>query len=76
MKEFVLPKAGQVTKPMAAPGLISYRYRCRSGGHVAIGARDDADAMREAARSIVGEPDIENLDVWNGTEYVPVRRIK
>lgn len=37
-------------KPMALPGRISYRYRGRYGW-IMIGALDDADALREAARS-------------------------
>lgn len=59
-------------RPLAAPGLKSYRYRGRYGW-VMIGARDDADALREAARSIEGAPDPENLQVWNGAQYAPVR---
>lgn len=51
--------------PMAAPGLTSYRYAARYG-HVMIGARDDADALREASRSITGEPDRDKLEVWCG----------
>lgn len=54
-------------KPLAAPGLNSYRYAGRFGW-VMIGARNEADALAEAARSISGqaEPAIsrERLQVW------------
>jgi hypothetical protein len=54
-------------RPCADPGLTSYRARGRYGW-VMIGARDDADAMREARRSTDAPFD---LQVWNGSEYVP-----
>jgi hypothetical protein len=57
-------------KPLAAEGLISYRLRGRYGW-IMIGALDHADAMREAARS-TPDPKPENLQIWNGTQYVPV----
>lgn len=57
--------------PLACDGLNSYRYRGRYGW-VMIGAKDADDAMREAARS-TDNPVIDNLEVWNGTEYVSVR---
>ena len=57
-------------KPLAARGLTSYRYKGRYGW-IMIGARDDADALREAARSSSDAIDCVNLQVWNGTEYVP-----
>jgi hypothetical protein len=53
---------------MAAHGLTSYRLRGRYGW-IMIGARDHADAMREAARS-TQEPKPENLQVWDGLQYV------
>ena len=56
-------------KPCAAHGLTSYRYRGRYGW-IMIGARDDADALREAARSSSDAINRANLQVWNGTEYV------
>jgi hypothetical protein len=34
-----------------------------------IGARDDADALREAARSSSDAINRADLQVWNGTEY-------
>jgi len=58
------------SKPCAAPGLTSYRYRGRYGW-VMIGATDTADALREAARSIDGPATLEHLERWNGTEYAP-----
>lgn len=75
VRDFVLPNA-KVTRPLADKGLTSYRYRTDSGGHVAIGAKDNTDALNEAGRSITGKPDIAKLDVWNGTEYVPVTSTK
>jgi hypothetical protein len=56
-------------RPLAAKGLISYRLRGRYGW-IMIGARDHADAVREAARS-TPNPQRENLQIWNGTQYVP-----
>ena len=56
-------------KPCAAHGLTSYRYRGRYGW-IMIGARDDADALREAARSSSDAINRANLQVWNGAEYV------
>lgn len=57
-------------KPLAVPGLTSYRLR-GPYGWIMIGATDHADAMREAARS-TRQPEPSNLEVWNGTHYVPV----
>lgn len=57
-------------KPCAGPGLKSYRFK-GFWGWIMIGARDDADAMREAARSSV-DPDPAFLEVWNGERYVAV----
>ena len=56
-------------KPCAAHGLTSYRYKGRYGW-IMIGARDDADALREAARSSNDAINRANLQIWNGTEYV------
>ena len=47
-------------RPCAMPGLTSYRARGRYGW-IMIGARNDADAMREALRST---DRVERLDVW------------
>jgi len=54
-------------RPCAAPGLTSYRARGR-WGWIMIGARDDADARREALRSSDRATD---LQVWDGKRYVP-----
>lgn len=54
-------------RPMAAPGLTSYRCKGRYGW-IMIGAKDHADAMQEARRS---DPTAraENLEIWNGERY-------
>lgn len=56
-------------KPLAAPGLRSYRCKGQFGW-IMIGAVDDADALSEARRS---DPHAtqERLQRWNGTAYVP-----
>jgi hypothetical protein len=54
-------------KPMAAHGLISYRYKGRYGW-IMIGAKDDLDALNEAKRSTQGVI-IDNLEIWNGKQY-------
>lgn len=57
-------------RPCAADGLTSYRY-LGAFGFVMIGATDDADALREASRSLSAGPAvIELLQVWNGTCYI------
>lgn len=57
-------------KPLAAPGLVS--YRCRGPyGWIMIGAKDDADAMREAQRSNQNCTR-DGLEIWSGERYVPV----
>ena len=58
-------------RPLAGPGLTSYRYRGRYGW-VMIGAKDHSDALREAQRSISKKPRIENLEVWSGKRYIKV----
>lgn len=64
-------------RPLAIKGLTSYRYR-GSFGWIMIGARNDADALREAKRSLTlsreNEPTIENLEVWDGKHYVPCKK--
>lgn len=57
-------------RPCAAHGLTSYRYRGRFGW-IMIGAKDNADAISEARRS-TDNVTSDNLEVWNGTEYVAV----
>lgn len=56
-------------RPLAAPGLTSYRCRARLGW-IMIGALDPADALREARRSSE-EADPATLQVWDGARYVP-----
>jgi hypothetical protein len=59
-------------RPLAAPGLNS--FRCRSPyGWVMIGAADALGAMREARRS-TPDPDPLDLEVWDDAAgaYVPV----
>lgn len=60
--------ANLTDKPLAAAGLISYRYRGRYGW-VMIGARDDADALREARRSVEGAVTRDRLQRWDGERY-------
>jgi hypothetical protein len=57
-------------RPCAGDGLTSYRYKGRFGW-IMIGAVDTADALREAARSTINVS-AENLQVWDGLEYVNV----
>ena len=55
-------------KPLAAQGLIS--YRCKgSYNWIMIGAKDNIDALKQAARSSAFVKK-ETLEVWNGTCYV------
>jgi hypothetical protein len=54
-------------KPCAAHGLKSYRYRGRYG-YIMIGAKDDTDALSEAARSTI-DVTKDKLQRWNGVEY-------
>lgn len=58
-------------KPLAAPGLLSYRYRGRYGW-IMIGAKDDSDALREAQQSTADPVIIDRLQRWKGTKYVSV----
>src|SRR5690606_32363003 len=58
-------------RPLAAEGLTSYRYR-GPFGWIMIGAKDEADALSEARRSL-SSPETataENLQVWDGARYV------
>lgn len=56
-------------RPLAAAGLTSYRCRGRYGW-VMIGAKNDADAWAQAARSTDKAHDME---VWDGTRYTPIK---
>lgn len=58
-------------RPLAAYGLISYRYK-GTFGWIMIGAKDHADALREAGRSTHAPIVANRLQVWNGAEYVNV----
>lgn len=58
-------------RPLAAAGLISYRCRNRYGWTM-IGARDHADAFREALRSD-DSAERSNLQIWVIDRYIPVR---
>lgn len=54
-------------RPLAAPGLTSYRCKGRYGW-IMIGATDREDALREARRSSDSvQP--ETLQVWAGGQY-------
>jgi hypothetical protein len=57
-------KIEEANKPMAAKGLVSYRYK-GNYGYVMIGATDHTDAKKEAERSISSKFDVNNLEVWN-----------
>lgn len=57
------------SRPLAAKGLVS--YRCKGiYGWIMIGATDHDDALKQARRSS-SSAKAEDLQVWNGTEYVP-----
>lgn len=57
-------------KPLAVEGLTS--FRCKSPfGWVMIGATDPDDAMRQAKLS-TEKPRRQDLEIWDGTIYVPV----
>ena len=63
--------AGLTNLPLAAPGLTSYRSRGRFG-FIMIGARNHADAQKEAERSsdAANRADLEVWDKVTG-RYVP-----
>ena len=66
------PTPGPWERALAIMGLISYRYRHGAYGFVMIGACDDEEALQQARLSISPDhPTPENLEVWNGSEYVP-----
>ena len=64
-------RAPAAERPLAAKGLTSYRYAGRYGP-IMIGAKDNADAIREAGRSTDDAIDPARLEVWDGQRYVPV----
>jgi hypothetical protein len=55
-------------RPCAAHGLTSYRYKGRYGW-IMIGAKDDAEALKEAQRSTSDKVIAQNLQIWNQTHY-------
>jgi len=58
-------------RPLAAAPLKSYRYK-GAYGWIMIGARDDADALVQAARSFSDKrltANLDNLERWNGYFY-------
>jgi hypothetical protein len=62
-------KAAESTRdnrPMAAPGLTSYRCKSAYSGWIMIGARDAADALREARRSR-SDARAADLQIWDAT---------
>ena len=58
-------------RPMAAAPLTSYRYRGPLGW-VMIGAMNNADAIKQAQRSISVPTEPGKLERWDGTQYVGV----
>jgi hypothetical protein len=59
-------------RPLAAPGLTSYRY-AGTYGPIMIGAKDNADALREVDRGLsIKGATLDKLEVWDGARYVPV----
>lgn len=68
------PAPDAFARPMAAPGLTSYRYPLGGGRYCMIGATDDAGALREAQRTRAGA-EAEHLEVWdaNAARYVAAR---
>ena len=61
----------QSNRPLAAPGLTSYRARTQYGWTM-IGAKNTADALREAQRSTERVVKLEDLQIWDGFSYVPI----
>lgn len=62
-------------KPIATPGLKSYRYPSRSG-FIMIGAKDRLDALNEASRSLEGGRAVMDLlEEWDHEQkrYMPAR---
>lgn len=55
-------------RPLACPPNQSYRLK-GAFGWIMIGAMNDQDAMREARRS-TDHPLLEDLQRWDGTQYV------
>lgn len=62
--------AHSCNRSLAADGLTSYRCRNRFGWTM-IGARSDKEAFKEAQRSWE-DSRLEDLQRWNGREYISV----
>lgn len=65
--------AALTDRPLAAKGLNSYRYKGPLGW-VMIGAKDDADALKQAKASITDtrhETTLAGLERWDGNAYAP-----
>lgn len=58
-------------RPMAAPGLQSYRYAGRTGW-IMMGAKDNAAALKKAQESTPEPVTEDRLQRWDGKAYVPV----
>lgn len=60
-----------VNSPLAAKGFLSYRYKGRLGW-IMIGARDNAEALNEAKRSLEkgATVTLANLEKWDGKAYI------
>lgn len=67
----VLTRSMHHNKPMAANGLISYRYRGRYGW-IMIGASTDTDALCQAQLSTDDTVTPDRLERWNGQRYMGV----
>lgn len=66
-----MPFDVRIDPMLAAQGFQQYRYRGRYG-FVFIAARDTAEALREAMRSITGPADVSRLERLVSTGYEPV----
>ena len=73
-KPMLQTRIDYTSKPMAAKGLISYRYPSPDSW-IMIGATDDQDALREANRSLLRKTaEISKLQKWDGSSYQPVTK--
>lgn len=59
------------SKPLAAKGYISYRYKGRYGW-IMIGAKNTLDALNEAKRSTSTPVTLNNLQIWSEEQYEAV----
>lgn len=65
------PESAWSNRPVAAPGLQSYRY-AGPRGWIMMGAKDDAAALRKAQESSAITVTEARLQRWDGKAYVPV----